>query len=393
MISKNNPGLLLLFLVLPVTLGSAQVALTRIDGSVSTADSVSIADGRLITGDTQVDVNEYRLIDFQREVKPTDSLATVGLVGGGQIGASQLQLTEEVFLIENVAGQIRLGVDAVTQIRFRKEELPLFASAKPKDDVDQLFVRIKGAYQIVPGIVETISESSVKIFYDDDIIEFKMEDAYGLILAQDAEREQAEVNGVVYLVEGSRLSCQLKSLSADRVVAVVGGVADVEIPTEVVSRVEIRSDRLAFLSDLGPKSVVNQKGAVFLRKWQKDRNISGGKLVLRDREKRLTRNYAKGLGTKSGMKLVFDNRGFDRFVSTVGIDATTNGNGLCVIRVLADGAEVFASPVAGTDAPRTLDVDISGKDEIVLSIEFGDDFLDLSDHLNWCDARFVKTTD
>ena len=60
---------------------------------------------------------------------------------------------------------------------------------------------------------------------------------------------------------------------------------------------------------------------------------------------------------------------------------------------LADGAEVFASPVAGTDAPRTLDVDISGKDEIVLSIEFGDDFLDLSDHLNWCDARFVKTTD
>ena len=45
------------------------------------------------------------------------------------------------------------------------------------------------------------------------------------------------------------------------------------------------------------------------------------------------------------------------------------------------------------DPPKPIDLDISGIDQVELVIEFGSDFLDLSDHLNWCDARFVKKSD
>ena len=118
---------------------------------------------------------------------------------GGQLGATSLALQDEVFVLQNVAGEIKLGVEAVKQIKFIKESLPLYDNAKPKEDLDQLFVKIKGNYQTVPGIVDSISDTLVKILYEEDVIEFKLEDVFGLILAQDAEREKAEINGVVYL--------------------------------------------------------------------------------------------------------------------------------------------------------------------------------------------------
>ena len=173
----------------------------------------------------------------------------------------------------------------------------------------------------------------------------------------------------------------------------VGGIADIEVPVSVVSKIEIRSNRLVFLSDLGPKDSSQLEGSVFKRKWRKDQNIAGGPLVLRDRSAKKSRTYQKGLGTKSGMTLVFDNDGFDRFVGVVGIDASTNGNGLCFVKVVGDGETLFSADISGVDPPKPIDVEISDIEEIELTIEFGKDFLDLSDHVNWCDARFVKKSE
>ena len=390
----NNNLPLTVFLVLAFSGTSmAQVQLRSIDGKTSLVETVTVENGQVSTDAGKIDINEFRLIDFKKQIKNVDSQAQVSLFGGGKIGATKLVLSDEMFTIENVAGQIKLEVDAVTKIQFKEEDLPLYANAKAKEDLDQLFVKIKGAYQIVPGIVESIGDSVVKILYDEDVIEFKTEDAYAVILAQDAERSKAEVNGVLFLTEGSKINCLLKSISAERVSAKIGGIAEIEIPINVVSKIEIRSNRLLFLSDLGPKSVQDLDGSVFVRKWKKDKNITGGQLVLRDREKKISRTYAKGLGTKSGMNLVFENDGFDSFVATIGIDASTGGNGLCHVKVIGGGDVLYSTDVSGIDSPKPVEVDISGKGEIELSIEFGGDFLDLSDHLNWCDARFVRKSD
>ena len=390
----KNLALVAIFLLFIVPRHSySQVELVRIDGSSSKANSVTIDSGVVNSDGNKLDVNELRLLDFGKEIKAASSGTKISLIGGGTLGASSLTLKDETFAIQNVAGEIRLGVDAVTHLRFKSEELPLYAKATPKEDLDQLFAKIKDNYQTVPGIVDTITESKVVFIYDEDVIEFKLEDVYGLILAQGSEKSEAEVNGVVSLTEGSQLNCLIKSVSANEVKATVGDVADVVLPLSVVSRIEIRSNRLAFLSDLTPTSVKFQQGAVFERQLQKDRNIAGGKLVLRDREKKVSRTFAKGLGTKSGMSVTFPNKGFDRFVTTLGIDASTNGNGVCKVKVNGDGKELFTADLTGVDPPRPLDIEITGIDQIELVIEFGNDFLDLSDHVNWCDARFVKKTE
>ena len=372
------------------TILSAQIKLTRIDGTSFDAASAVLQDGMLKSGETEVDWNELRRLEFGREVKQVKAAATIQLAGGGTLGATKVKLADDQVILENVAGEISLGVEAVTSIRFKSEELPLYAQAKPKEELDQLFVKIEGNYQTVPGIVNSIDESKVSFLYDEDEIEFKTEDVYGLILAQGFGGEDLEVNGVIVLTEGSRLNCEVQGITAERVTAAIAGLAEVVIPIKVVSKIEIKSNRLAFLSDLTPASVDYLEGAVFTRSWQKDRNIAGGKLVLRDREKRESREYVKGLGTKSGMKLVYQNNGFDRMVAMLGIDASTNGNGICNVKVLGDGKELLAAEITGLDSPRPVDLDISGVDEVELVIEFGKDFLDLSDHVNWCDARFVK---
>lgn len=384
-------GLIVVILSATSTPVVGQITLTRIDGSSFQAESAQLEAGKLTLPDRELDFNELRLIDFGKESRSSQAPAQVRLAGGGRLGATSVRLANEKVTLANVAGEISLGVEAVRSIRFRSEELPLYASAVPKEDQDQLFVKIEGNYQTVPGIVSNIDESKVSFLYDGDAIEFNLADVYGLIMAA-GFTEETEINGVVVLTEGSRLNGDLQNFNDEYVMATVGGIAEVTIPLKVVSRIEIRSNRLAFLSDLEPESVTYQEGSVFVRPWRSDLNITGGELVLRDREKRTSRTFSKGLGTKSGMKLVYRNEGFDRFVATLGIDAATQGSGICQVKILGDGQELYSAELSGLDPPRPIDLEITDVNQLELVIEFGKDFLDLSDHVNWCDARFVKSS-
>ena len=82
--------------------------------------------------------------------------------------------------------------------------------------------------------------------------------------------------------------------------------------------------------------------------------------------------------------------GFDRFQATVGIDVETQGRGDCVVVVSADGIQLWQERIRGTDQPRKIDVDISNSTEFTLTVQTGEQY-DLSDHVDWCNARFLKS--
>jgi hypothetical protein len=60
-----------------------------------------------------------------------------------------------------------------------------------------------------------------------------------------------------------------------------------------------------------------------------------------------------------------------------------------VFVVEVGGKEVFRQRMTGKDAPKAVNVPIAGEEKITLIVEPGED-LDLADHANWCDARFVR---
>jgi hypothetical protein len=136
-----------------------------------------------------------------------------------------------------------------------------------------------------------------------------------------------------------------------------------------------------------------QQRAMFTteRPWRQDRSVEGNSLTIYDPQQQQTLSFNKGIGTHSWSSLVFANeRSFDRFIATVGIDSETKGRGDCRMIVRGDGIELWSARVTGRSGPQVVDVSVQGIDEIELEVAPGEEF-DLADHANWCDARFIKS--
>jgi hypothetical protein len=158
------------------------------------------------------------------------------------------------------------------------------------------------------------------------------------------------------------------------------------IPWDSVSRVEVRSDRLVYLSDLTPIEVEEEPVVAFPRAWKRDKSVGGRPLRLN------ARTFTKGIGVQPRSRLVFRTGGeFQRMTATIGLDAETAGRGDCLFIVLGDGKELFRKRVKGTDPPSDLRVDIQGVRQVTLLVEPGED-LDLGDHADWCDACFIRSS-
>jgi hypothetical protein len=100
--------------------------------------------------------------------------------------------------------------------------------------------------------------------------------------------------------------------------------------------------------------------------------------------------FDKGLGVHSRSSLTFAaDKKWDWLAATVGIDAAANGKGDCLFSVMVDGQTIYTRRVQGTDPPYEVQVSIAGREQVTLLVEPGEG-LDLADHANWCDARFLK---
>jgi hypothetical protein len=120
------------------------------------------------------------------------------------------------------------------------------------------------------------------------------------------------------------------------------------------------------------------------RQWQRDKSVMGKPLTLGSRV------FEKGIGVHARSSLTYAAEGkYDLLVAVIGIDAETGGKGDCIFTVLGDGQPLFTQRMKGVDAAQEVSVPIDGIQDIVLVVEPGAD-LDLADHADWCDVRFIK---
>ncbi|MFN8556292.1 MAG: NPCBM/NEW2 domain-containing protein [Dehalococcoidia bacterium] len=100
--------------------------------------------------------------------------------------------------------------------------------------------------------------------------------------------------------------------------------------------------------------------------------------------------YAKGLGVHAAAEIRYPLGGTcTRLTASVGVDDEVGAGGSVVFQVWADGVKLYDSGVmTGTTATRTLDVDLTGRNELRLIVTNGGDTIDF-DHADWADARIV----
>ncbi len=193
--------------------------------------------------------------------------------------------------------------------------------------------------------------------------------------------------GLVYLSDGSSVWGKLDTLEGDMLTLELHDHSTLVLPWEQVAQINMRSDRMAWLSDLKPIEV-DDKPLFSLGGWGRDKSWLGKPITLGRKV------YEKGLGVHAPCRLVYEANGrYDTFAAVIGIDDETHRqHGDCVYKVIGDGRVFYTQRVTSKDKPRLIRVDISGIKRLTLQVEVGED-LDTGDHADWADARLIRQTD
>jgi hypothetical protein len=159
------------------------------------------------------------------------------------------------------------------------------------------------------------------------------------------------------------------------------------IPLDEVRALDLRQGCAVYLSDLKPTAYRHTPFFGLHWPYVVDRSVANHGL-------RLAGNtYDKGLGLHSQSRLTYPiPDGCRRFEALVGLDDRTGRRGRVRIGVWLDGKPVdigWNKELTANDRPVALSVDVAGKRQITLAIDFGR-FGDVQGHVNWADARFIK---
>ena len=189
-------------------------------------------------------------------------------------------------------------------------------------------------------------------------------------------------------LDGSRLGAKLVKVDQGQIVLETRFGATMRVPLRTLAGVHVRGGPVVYLAGR-KEALAEYVGYLGEHRKSFGRNKTADGRVL----KLGGRPYDRGLGTQSRTLLAYRlEPGDRRFQATVGLDDRAGPLGSVVFRVLVDGKERASTPpMTARDAPRSLDIDLTGAKILILATEFGDrgDVQDLAD---WIEARIIRAT-
>jgi NPCBM/NEW2 domain len=162
---------------------------------------------------------------------------------------------------------------------------------------------------------------------------------------------------------------------------------------ENVASIDYSLGKIVYLSDLKPESVTwspyfrTEKTLPSIEQFyapRQDRNFESNPLQLAGTE------YSKGLAIRSRTEVVYRLPGsFTRLNALTGIDDSVRPQGNVRLVIRGDNNVLLDVTVAGTDAPKPIDLDLSGVRRLTVLVDFGNR-AGFGDHLDLCNARIIK---
>ncbi len=333
-------------------------------------------------------------LDFQRAVvTPSNSESELILVHGGRLRTSVSQIDNELVVFDSRSVQSPLPLDVVRAIVWKDDARVRATIDSPLPDNDQVVVATDDGTTVVKGLLEGISTDKVQLNYQDQSRTIGREKVFAVVLAKlTGDAVDVQSSSVrVQLTDGSTIVGSLRRFTAEACEVGLSSSYSIKVFPESISRIEIQSNRLVYLSDLTPVEVEQRTLFGAAREWQRDANVAGQTLSLHDVASKKTNHYRKGLGTKSYTRLAFENANdFDRLMGTVGLDAELGTQGDCEVSVHGDGIELWRTRLNSAAPTQSVDLDITGMRQVELIVHPGEQF-DLGDFVNWCNPRFLRT--
>ena len=365
-----------------------------LDGQSVDAKITAIADGSVRCGDQSIDLRQIRRLTFDAKADAAPAAGRVYLADGSVLIASNTRVGNQQCVIDWAYGKgVGWSMDQVDAILPAAPKVdaggeakldPAFAEAlaNPHRVNDRLLVIADDRITAVDGALDELGDEQAVFVWQDQPRKVSRAKLYGIVLARGEAPADRAGWCLVHLADGSRLWGMTPTLDGNTL-ALARGNQLLSFPARAVVRIDVRSDRLMFLSDLDPTAVADDALFTF-NGYQRDASVLRRPITLGKNV------YEKGLGTHSPCRLTYalDGR-FDTFAATIGVDDETYGRGDCIFKVALDDKTIFEKRMRGSDPPHALRLPIAGAKTLTLIVEIGED-LDLSDHADWADARLVR---
>ena len=209
--------------------------------------------------------------------------------------------------------------------------------------------------------------------------------AIGFAQAQVSYRRPPGPYFELTLVDGSRLGVTGVRVDRGHVVGTTRFQAPMQLPVGELSQVHPINASVAYLSDREANRAVYEPYVGPTRPYRRNEAVSGEPLRLAGRA------YDRGIGTQSRTLLAYKvEPGSKRFQAMVGLDDRAGPLGNVVFKVRVDDKILFESPpMTPGEAPKSVDVDVSGARFLILMTEFGERG-DVQDHADWVEARIIR---
>ncbi len=378
------------------------VRIVRIDGTPQEgvwlgADAENI-ELRLNGSLTRIACDDLMRLSFglepaeSRPAALTSGEALCTLAAGGRVRGK---------LLADADGSVRLRTAALGELSLRFADLAAIrlgsAAENPRADAelgkwlaarspgnDILIAVPDGNVTVVRGALIGIGPDGGRFAVGGRTLPLRVEVSYAIVFGGGLAAAPPPAL-TVQLRDGSEVAASLERADAERISLRLPGGTTTSVLIAQIRQMIVRSGRIAYASDLTPSDVRFEPFLDTPWPHRRDRSVANRPLRLGGIE------YAKGLGVHSRSEIAFDVDGrYRQFAATIGIDDAVRPRGNVIFRILADDREVFHSgPVTGRDEPRPILADVAKARRVWLIVEYGEE-LDLADHADWADARFIR---
>lgn len=385
--------------VVGIAVEAADLAVLRVDGrSVrGTLENFSLDHGvtvRVDGGEVTIDLDEVLQIDCAKtdtSIESAPASMVFHLKGGGRLFGRIVASADEGVRVKTTSlGEATLAFKHLRAIRSQMKNqakaVEMFERSLAAPDVgkDVVVLVRDGKVRSFKGIVETLSTDGGQFRYRDRALPLNREFLFGIVFAKGSS-SGSKPPLTVELLSGESFGGRLHAGDSAGLGIKTTFAAEVTIPWSRMKRLIFRNDNVVFLSDLEPVSYRFRPFFNIDWPYRMDRAVSGTPLRLNGQ------SYAKGVGVHSSATLSFRvPPGFRKLVGVLGIDDAVRPRGNVEFRVTTEGRELFKrSPVRGTDPPKPFQINLEHVSIVDLVVDFGEQ-LDIADHADWANVRFVK---
>ncbi len=377
--------------------GQEQVQIVLIDGQTLAA-SISAIDERGSVEGTGIDrplaLESISIISTERAVSLDKSKFLIHLVGGSVVCTDAISLANDRYRFTTVAGQFDLGAEAIRAIVSTADAGSSTLARllrEPNTTSDRVIAKTTEGEQTVAGLLKEVTADKIRLEFRGKVRPISFGKIAAIVLADLRQELPSGTRAKLSMRDGSVFVGTVRQLKDGVLLLGLVG-ADVALEWKQVAKVAVKSDRVLYVSDLQPIDVQQQAYGAARFTWQADKNVLGQALTLFDPESSKFKTYARGLGTHSYCRLDYSvgDMGFTQFRAFVGLDERSKHRGNCQVVVLGDGVELWSAHIHGDQAPQSCNVEVVGVSRLTLVVKTGQ-HLDLGDHVNWIDARLLKS--